>query len=454
MPDLAAAREALAGSAAAFQAALVDVYIGRENGASILDFASERRLGTPIIMMSGKSSVKDAVAAVRKGAYDFIEKPLDTDRLLAMLRNLEREAAALRRLDAYREAWLEEHVCLGSDSGLESIFESARRAAASPLSILVSGPTGSGKELVARWIHLCSPRSQGPFIAVNCAAIPLELGESAFFGSRKGSYTGASADRPGYFEAAAGGTLFLDEVGEIGLGLQAALLRAVETGEIQPVGAEKPCKTDARIVAATNRDLRAEAAAGRFREDLYWRLVQAQVRLPALSERPADIRGLAAFLAAPIRAEMGREAPELGEDALAYLESRPWPGNVRELRAFLERALWLAPSGSRLDWPYLAELDANHHDAPHLAAVASAAADPGAAALRPSAAPVAHTSPGVSSPGVSSPRASLAEAKEEFERAYVREALEASGGSVARASELLGLLPNNLSRKLKELGLR
>ena len=190
-------------------------------------------------MMSGKGSVKDAVAAVRKGAYDFIEKPLDTDRLLAMLRNLERESAVLRKLDAFREAWLEEHVFMEEGSALDAAFESARKTAASPLSILVTGPTGSGKELAARWIHLCSPRSQGPFIAVNCAAIPQELGESAFFGSRKGSYTGASSDRPGYFEAAAGGTLFLDEVGEIGLGLQAALLRAVETGEIQPVGARE-----------------------------------------------------------------------------------------------------------------------------------------------------------------------------------------------------------------------
>ncbi len=416
--DLAAARAAM--ESGNFGALLVDVYLGTENGADLL--GTERRDSAPLIMMSGKGSVKDAVAAVRRGAYDFLEKPLDTDRLVAILRNLERESETLRRLDALREAWLSEHVYVEEGSALAEAFESARRAAASPLSILVSGPTGSGKELVARWIHLCSPRAQGPFVAVNCAAVPDELAESAFFGSRKGAFTGASSDRKGYFEAASGGTLFLDEVGETSLALQASLLRAVETGEIQSVGAESSHRADARIVTATNRDLREEISGGRFREDLFWRLAQAQVALPPLADRRGEIRGLAAFLSAPMRAQMGALAPELGEGALDYLEVRPWPGNVRELRAFLERALWLAPQGSRIDASYLSGLDLG----------------PRAAVPRPPAA-VAK---------------SLAEAKDDFERAYVATALAEADGSVARAAELLGLLPNNLSRKIKELGLR
>jgi DNA-binding NtrC family response regulator len=289
---------------------------------------------------------------------------------------------------------------------------------------------------VARWIHLCSPRSQGPFVAVNCAAVPPELAESAFFGSRKGAYTGASSDRPGYFEAASGGTLFLDEAGELPLGLQAALLRAVETGEIQSVGAERSSRVDLRIVAATNRDLRAEAEAGRFREDLYWRLAQATVALPSLAERRSEIRGLAAFLAAPIRAEMGPRAPRLGDEALAYLESRGWPGNVRELRAFIERALWLASGREVLDAAYLEGLE----DRAALAAGAPAAACPERVAE--------------AAAGCAAGRLRLAEAKEAFERDYVARAMDAAGGSVVRAAELLGLLPNNLSRKLKELGLR
>jgi DNA-binding NtrC family response regulator len=432
-----------------FQAALVDVYVGSENGAELLDFAAERRLAAPVIMMSGKGSVKDAVAAVRNGAYDFLEKPLDTDRLLAILRNLERETAALRRLEAYRAAWLEEHVYLGGSSALAAAFEAARRAAASPLSILVTGPTGSGKELIARWAHLCSPRSQGPFVAVNCAAVPPELAESAFFGSRKGAYTGAHADRRGYFEAAAGGSLFLDEVGELSLALQASLLRAVETGEIQPVGADKATSSDARILAATNRDLAAEARSGRFREDLYWRLAQVTVSLPPLTERREDIRGLAEFLGSPIRAQMGSGAPELEEGALAYLESRPWPGNVREMRAFLERALWLAPRGARIDAAYLAGLEARREEGDRRGAgrgaAAAGAAGAGAATGEDRTFNITFRKGG---------QTSLASAKEEFERAYVDRALQAAGGSVAQAAEALGLLPNNLSRKLRELGLR
>jgi DNA-binding NtrC family response regulator len=419
---LEAARKALAGNSRgggeeAFGAALVDVFIGDENGAELLEWIAAEGIELQVIMMSGRGSIQDAVAAVRKGAYDFLEKPLDTERLLGLLRNIERESAARRRLDAFRGGWLAEHVYMEEGGALAAVFESARRAAASPLSILVTGPTGSGKELMARWIHLCSPRSQGPFVAVNCAAIPPELAASSFFGSRKGAYTGAESDRQGYFEAASGGTLFLDEVGEIAAPLQASLLRAVEAGEIQPVGSDSTRKVDLRIVAATNRELAAESDAGRFRADLYWRLAQTTLALPPLSERRPEIRGLARFLAAPIRAGMGRAAPELGEGALAYLEARPWPGNVRELRAFIERALWLAPEGA-----LLGAADFEALDGPRSASAA--------------------------------PMTGLAEAKEAFERAYVARVLEEAGGSVARAAERLGLLPNNLSRKLKELGLR
>jgi DNA-binding NtrC family response regulator len=426
--------------APSFGAALVDVYIGTENGSALLEFASERKLRTAIIMMSGRGSVKDAVAAVRRGAYDFLEKPLDTDRLLATLRNIERESATERRLDALRDDWLAEHAYIEPGSALAAAFESAKRTAASPLSVLIGGPTGSGKELMARWIHLCSPRSQGPFVAVNCAAVPPELAESAFFGSRKGSYTGSTSDRLGYFEAASGGTLFLDEAGELPLALQAALLRAVESGEIQPVGSERSARVDLRIVSATNRDLRSEAAAGRFREDLYWRIAQATVPMPSLAERRAEIRGLAAFLSSPIRSEMGPKAPRLTEDALAYLESRAWPGNVRELKAFLERALWLAGGRELLDGPYLEGLEYRAASAP--GSIATAVPEIAAAAM----ASEASKSPG--------PKLGLSEAKEAFERAYVSAALEAAGGSVSRAAEALGILPNNLSRKIRELGLR
>jgi DNA-binding NtrC family response regulator len=468
--DLASARSALAaaqGAAkdstkrdAAFQALLVDLYVGREDGSSLLELGPELRASAPIIMMSGKGRLKDAVDAVRRGAYDFLEKPMDTDRLLAILRNIEREAEALRRLDSLREDWLSEHVYMGEGGELAEAFESARKTAASPLSVLVTGPTGSGKELVARWIHLCSPRSRGPFVAVNCAAIPEELAESAFFGSRKGAFTGANSDSPGYFEAASGGTLFLDEVGELPPMLQAGLLRAVETGEIQPVGAQVSSRADVRIVAATNSDLRGDASSA-FREDLFWRLAQARISLPSLAQRKSDIRGLAEFLSAPIRSGMGRDAPRLGEEAVSYLERRDWPGNVRELRAFLERALWLASPGSLIGREYLESLEAEgprtmSRDAPlrdGLRAGAFATAREGPPGRDGAAAGDGGAAATASGEGAGQ-RLPLAKAKEDFERSYVAAALDEAGGSVAKAAELLGLLPNNLSRKIKELGLR
>jgi two-component system, NtrC family, nitrogen regulation response regulator NtrX len=427
--DLAGAREKLASER--FDVALVDVYVGAENGAGLLEAAAASRGSPRVLMMSGKGSVRDAVDAVRRGAYDFFEKPLDTDRLLAALRNVEREAAAEGRLEALRGSWLAEHVYLEPGSALAAAFEEAARAAASPLSILVAGPTGSGKELAAKWIHLSSPRSRGPFVAVNCAAVPEELAESEFFGSRKGAFTGSASDRQGYFEAASGGTLFLDEVGELPLALQASLLRAVELGEIRRVGDTESRRVDLRLVSATNRDLRSEIAAGRFREDLYWRLAQSSVALPSLEARRREIRGLSLFLAAPIRERMGDHAPELGEEALGYLEARPWPGNVRELRAFIERALWLAPQGRALERGFLQAIDGK------------------------SESPAATDNPaGEGKDGFVASGMSLSEAKAAFERAYLRAALDKSGGSVAEAAAKLGLLPNNLSRRLKELGIR
>ncbi len=360
---------------------------------------------------------------------------MDTDRLLAILRNLEREAASERKIEALRETWRAEHLFSVPGSRFDSVIEEAARIASSPLSALVTGPTGSGKELIARWIHLSSPRSQGPFVAVNCSAIPSELAESAFFGYRKGSFTGAAADTPGYFEAAAGGTLFLDEIGEISMGLQAKLLRAAESGEIQSVGSTRAEKADVRIVAATNRDLAAEAAAGTFREDLYWRLAQATLRLPPLSERGSEIRELAAFLAEPIRERIGPGAPRLGAAALKRIEEREWPGNVRELRAVLERALWLAPRGAELS-PEDLEGSAGLVPRPQRPAADDADAEESPRRIAIEA-------------GMG-----LAEAKNAFERAYVERALSAAGGSVARAAQSLGLRPNNLSRKLRELGIR
>jgi len=446
LPTLGEARAALLSEGSSFGAALVDVFVGRDYGVELLDTAAEAGLRLPIVMMSGQGRVRDAVAALSRGARDFLEKPLDTARLLSIIQGIEREAAAGRRIEALEEAWLADHVHAPPGSALRAALETARRAAASPLSVLVTGPTGTGKELVARWIHLASPRARGPFVAVNCAAVPAELADSAFFGSLRGAYTGAETDRKGWFQGAKGGTLFLDEIGELGLPIQAKLLRAVESGEIQMVGASSPSGSDVRLVAATNRDLGAEIRAGRFREDLYWRLAQTTIALSGLAERRSEIRGLAEFFVGAFRAGRGGEAPRLDDEALAWLEARDWPGNVRELRALIERALWLAPPGFLIGPSFLETLGPGGASKGGAGPIRSAGPDRSSPASPNSAASQVAQGAGAG--------LSLSDAKLAFERDYVKAALEAAGGSVAEAAKSLGLLPNNLSRKIRELGLR
>lgn len=413
--------------AGSFEAALVDLFVGRERGDALLETAKRLSLTTRIIMISGRGSIAEAVKALRAGAYEFLEKPFDPDLLLAALRNAGREAEAERGAGAARAAWLAQNAAYAPGSPYGKALELAARAGASPLSVLVSGPSGSGKEAVARWIHLNSPKAAGPFVAINCAAVPEELAESAFFGSSKGSFTGSDRARSGFFEEAQGGTLFLDEVGDLPLALQAKLLRVAETGEIQPVGEARTRRADARLVSATNRDLAACVASGLFRQDLYYRLAQVAIEVPALSERPDDVPPMAAFFIERLRGGGLARLPSFGAEAMAYLSSRPWPGNARELRALVERACWLCGGGE----VGRAELEAlASGNAPTVAGAVGARDGP-----EPSF-------------------KELAEARRDFERDYLSRALAHSGGSIAAAAKVLGMLPNNLSRRMRELGLR
>jgi two-component system NtrC family response regulator len=449
--NLAAARALLAGLGSRPEVILADLYLGEERGTAILEAAGR----IPVVMISGAGGLREAVDAMKAGAWDFLEKPLDPDRLLGLLRNLDRGISAERGMAALREAWLGEHAAYAAGSPFEAALAEAARVAPSPLSVLVQGPSGSGKEVIARWVHYCSPRSGGPFIAVNCAAVPPELAESLFFGARRGSYTGAESDRAGWFQAARDGTLFLDELGEIPLPVQAKLLRAVETGEVQRLGATGTERVSVRVVSATNRDLEAEAAAGRFRTDLFWRLAQATIRVPPLAERPADIPHLARwFLARAMGASFGpsalvasgKDAAEgppgpsgalrFDEGALAWLEGRDWPGNVRELRDLVERAIWLRDPSRTGPWigaAYLADLEST--------------------GARRSAKTPAHLEVATAEAGASRLE-TLRKAKLDFEKAYILRALAENGGSVAKAAAALDLLPNNLSRRMGELGIR
>ena len=418
---------------------LADLYLGMERGTDLLADAAT----TPIVMISGAGGIREAVDALKAGAWDFLEKPVDPDRLLGLLRNLDRGLNAERGMAAMRKTWLAEHAAFAPGSPFEAAMIDAGRVAVSPLSVLVTGPSGSGKEVVARWIHYRSPRSGGPFVAVNCAAVSPELAESAFFGARRGAYTGADTDRAGWFQAADGGTLFLDELGEIPLALQAKLLRAVECGEVQRVGATSVERVSLRIVSATNRDLTREIAAGRFREDLYWRLAQTSVRVPPLCERPRDVALLALFFLAKAQGA-GATGNRFSPEALAWLEARAWPGNVRELRALVEKAAWLA-NGEQISAAELASLEE-----------IGRSRSPGQT-TRPSLAanfPLDPSPRGFIEEAAEKAILTLKEAKEAFERAYVERTLSEFDGSVSKAALALDILPNNLSRKIKELGLR
>jgi two-component system nitrogen regulation response regulator NtrX len=298
-----------------------------------------------VVMISGHGTIQTAVEATQLGAYDFLEKPLDTDRVLVTLRNamshvsLESEN---RRLRADLE---DRYAMVGDSRAIRDVLDTIAKVAPTPARVLIFGENGSGKELVARAIHRGSPRSGGPFVEVNCAAIPTELIESELFGHMKGSFTGAFADRAGKFELADGGTLFLDEVGDMSLAAQAKVLRALQEGVVTRIGATKTVRVDVRVIAATNKHLGDEIAAGRFREDLFYRLNVVPLTVPPLRQRREDIPLLIERFVAELARFEGLPSRTFAPDAVALLRERTWAGNVRELRNAVERLVILAPGG-------------------------------------------------------------------------------------------------------------
>ncbi len=295
-----------------------------------------------VIMISGHGTIQTAVEATQLGAYDFLEKPLDTDRILVTLRNALRHARLQDENVRLREKIESRHQIVGKSAAIRALIERLERVGPTNARVLITGENGTGKELVARAIHALSARRDGPFIEVNCAAIPSELIESELFGHLKGSFTGAIADRAGKFEQAAGGTLFLDEVGDMSLSAQAKVLRVLEDGVVTRIGGAKPVSVDVRVIAATNKRLEEEIAAGRFREDLFYRLNVLPIAVPALRERREDIPLLVAHFVQQLSTQEGMAPRAIGDDAVARLGEREWPGNVRELRNTVERLLILA----------------------------------------------------------------------------------------------------------------
>src|SRR5450759_4169509 len=407
------------------EAILLDVWLPDVDGLTVLDRLRAGGLEIPVVMISGHGTVDTAVQAVKRGADDFLEKPLSLERVLLTLdKVLERHRLAKER-DALKRELLSrtgddaaQETLLGTGAAMRRLLDEIARAGASEARVLITGESGVGKELVARG------RAAGPFVEVNGAAIPEELIESELFGHMKGSFTGAIEDRKGKWEQADGGTLFLDEIGDMSPRTQAKILRAIQDGRITRVGGAKAFATDVRIVAATNRDLPAMIRAGTFREDLYFRLAVVPLVVPPLSELPEDVPLLVTHFAERLARRRGRRAKAFEPEALEMLARRRWPGNVRELQNLVERVLLMSPG------PVVRTADLPPEDRP-------------AAARAPS--------PAASDEFVS--YATLADAREAFERRYLSRVLADTKGNVSRAAERLGLDRTTLHRKMKALGL-
>jgi len=319
----------------------LDVKMGGLDGLETLARLRALDERAQVVMISGHGTVATAVQATQRGAFDFLEKPLDTDRLLVTVRNALGRSELLEENERLREAVDAQFAIVGQSPALRHVLATIEKVGPTPARVLITGENGTGKELVARAIHERSTR-RGPFIEVNCAAIPSELIESELFGHMKGSFTGAVQDRAGKFEQADTGTLFLDEIGDMSLAAQAKVLRVLETGIVTRIGGNKPIAVDVRVLAATNKRLDQEIAEGRFREDLYYRLNVVPILVPALRERAEDIPLLVEYFTQRLGGHAGVPGRRFNQDAVHALQQRPWPGNVRELRNAVERLLILA----------------------------------------------------------------------------------------------------------------
>ena len=341
----------LAATKTKFDGVFCDVKMPQMDGLDVLDMLAKKGVQTPVVMISGHGTVDTAVASLKKGAYDFIQKPLDLNRVLVTLRNmLEREALVETTQVLKKKAHkAQSHTIVGESEAIRDILSMVETVAPTEARVLVTGANGAGKELVARQIHNGSPRAEGPFVEVNCAAIPGELIESELFGHEKGAFTSAVSQRKGKFEQAQGGTLFLDEIGDMSANAQAKVLRALQEHKISRVGSDKDIAVDVRVVAATNKDLKLAIADGEFREDLYHRLAVVPIHVPALAERASDVPVLVAHFLDLLCGQSGRSVPEVSAEAMDMLAGAPWTGNVRELRNAVERLLIFCPAKGAID---------------------------------------------------------------------------------------------------------
>ena len=397
----------------------LDIWMEGADGLETLAEIKRLRPDAVVVMISGHGTIETAVKATRLGAWDFIEKPLALEKTLVTAARALEHARLARENAALRESLGQRAEILGESVPVRRLREQIATAAPTSGRVLIHGENGSGKELVARAIHAGSARHAGPFVEVNCAAIPEELIESELFGHEKGAFPGAHARRRGKFELADGGTLFLDEIGDMSLKTQAKVLRALEERAFERVGGKDTIRVDVRVIAASNRDLEGLIRAGRFRDDLYYRLNVIPIEVPPLRERRDDVPALVDHFVALFCAENGKRPKTLSGEALAYFLAYDWPGNVRELRNMLERLVIMAPGDV---------IDADDLPAP----------------LRPK-----DTLPAGAEPR----ERPLREARDNFERAYILAELRANDWNMTRTAERLGIERSHLYRKIKAYGI-
>ncbi|MFP4367021.1 MAG: sigma-54-dependent transcriptional regulator [bacterium] len=324
-----------------YDVVLLDIKMPGMDGIEVLDNITSEARDIPVIMISGHGNIDTAVEAIKKGAYDFIEKPLDLNRLLITIRNALDKSQLITETKVLKRKVSKTYEMVGESPAMQKVKEMIDRVAPTDARVLITGKNGTGKELVARWLHEKSNRASLPFIEVNCAAIPSELIESELFGHEKGAFTSAHKERKGKFEQADKGTIFLDEIGDMSLSAQAKVLRVLQENKLSPVGSDKDIRVDVRIIAATNKNMKEEIEAGRFREDLYHRLSVILIHVPSLNERLEDIPLLAEYFINQICDEYGMPRKVITDDAIEELKNIEWTGNIREFRNVLERLIIL-----------------------------------------------------------------------------------------------------------------
>jgi two-component system response regulator AtoC len=419
-PDGSAALELL--QRESVDAILTDLRMPKMNGLELLEHVRRTLPEIPVVMLTAHGTVGSAVEALKQGAFDYLTKPFDPDEIRSVIE----KAVSTRRLAAHETRLLADEapelLLAGQSEALLEVRRIVERVASTPATVLITGESGTGKEIVARSLHRASAVRHGPFVKINCAAIPEGLLESELFGYEKGAFTGAAGRKPGRFELADGGTLFLDEIGEMPLSAQPKLLRAIQEGRFYRVGGTETVHVSVRLIAATNRDLRQEVRTGRFREDLFYRLHVVPIHLPPLRERPEDVPRLAHLFLERFAAKLARPVTGIDPGALDLLRAHRWPGNIRELENAIERATLLC------DGPTLLARD-----------------------LPPeirSAAPAVRTG---SETGPTPLRERIRAATHRIEREAILEALRLTDGNVTRAARKLGLSRRGLQLKMKEL---